>query len=180
MKIGTLEIMPASTRPELMAEPTRNMAEQYSGQIDVVEIDPALADTAAFCERYQIGLDVSANCVIVKGMRGEEVKYAACMILATTKADVNNVVKKYLDVKKISFAPMEEAVQLTAMEFGGITPVGLPADWPILIDAKVAGSPQLVIGSGIRGSKLVVSGALLTRLPNAVVLEGLGIPKTNL
>jgi prolyl-tRNA editing enzyme YbaK/EbsC (Cys-tRNA(Pro) deacylase) len=98
------------------------------------------------------------------------------MVLATTRADVNNVIKRRLDVRKASFAPMAEAVELTSMEYGGITPVGLPEGWPILVDKAVAESPELIIGSGIRGSKLLITGAQLTALPGAEVIEDLAKP----
>jgi prolyl-tRNA editing enzyme YbaK/EbsC (Cys-tRNA(Pro) deacylase) len=95
-------------------------------------------------------------------------------VLPTTRADVNGVVRKRLDVRSVSFAPMDEAVELTGMEYGGITPLGLPADWPILVDAAVAASSGVVIGAGIRGAKLFVPGHVLASLPGAEVIEGLG------
>ena len=103
----------------------------------VAPIDADLADTAAFCAAYEVGLDVSANCVVVAGKREGVVRYAACIVLATTRADVNGVARRPLDVRKASFAPMDDAVELTGMEYGGITPIGLPAQWPILVDARV-------------------------------------------
>ena len=96
-------------------------------------------------------MEGSANCVVVAGRRGEDIRYAACLVLATTRADVNGLVRKRLDARKASFAPMDDAVALTGMEYGGITPVGLPAEWPVLVDAAVAAAPAVVIGSGIRG-----------------------------
>jgi prolyl-tRNA editing enzyme YbaK/EbsC (Cys-tRNA(Pro) deacylase) len=99
------------------------------------------------------------------------------MVLATTKADVNSLVRKHLGARKASFAPMDAAVELTGMEYGGITPIGLPADWPILVDAAVAAAPVAVVGSGIRGSKLWLPGAALAGLPGAEVLDGLGVPR---
>jgi prolyl-tRNA editing enzyme YbaK/EbsC (Cys-tRNA(Pro) deacylase) len=137
----------------------------------VAEIDPEVADTAAFCERYAVPLDVSANCVVVAGRRGADTRMAACMVLATSRADVNGVVRRRLDARRASFAPMDLAVSETGMEYGGITPVGLPAGWPILVDAAVAATPYVVIGSGLRRSKLVVAGADLARLPDAEVLD---------
>ncbi|GFG50197.1 YbaK/EbsC family protein [Mycolicibacterium agri] len=128
------------------------------------------ADTAAFCEHYDIGLDVSANCVVAEAKRADRVWYAACMVLATTRADVNGIVRKHLGARKISFAPMDTAVSLTAMEYGGITPVGLPADWPVLVDRNVADQQQVIIGSGVRGSKLLAAPRVLTKLPTAEVL----------
>ena len=170
---------PAAERPELLAAPTAKALAEHAAVLPLDEIlvgaiDPSLADTAAFCAEYGVGLDESANCVIVAAKRAGEVTYAACMVLATTRADVNGLARRHLGARKISFAPMDEAVTLTGMEYGGITPVGLPADWPILIDEAVAAAPRVVVGSGIRGSKLWLPGSALALLPNAVVLPGLG------
>ena len=95
---------------------------------------------------------------------------AACMVLASDRADVNRTVRKHLDVRKISFASMADAVSQTGMEYGGITPVGLPAGWPILVDAAVAATDWVVIGSGIRGSKILLAGAVVATLPGAETL----------
>lgn len=95
------------------------------------------------------------------------------MVLATTRADVNGVVRRHLDARKASFAPTDDAVALTAMEYGGITPPGLPPQWPVLIDPLVVAAGDVVIGSGVRRSKLVLPGRLLTELPSAVVVDGL-------
>ena len=141
-----------------------------TGQVSVAEIDPDLADTAAFCQSYGVAPDQSANCVVVTGKRAGEVKYAACMVLATDRADVNGAVRRLLDVRKASFAPMAEAVELTGMEYGGITPIGLPDGWPILVDEAAVRTEWVVIGSGIRGSKVLLSGSALASLPNAQVL----------
>jgi prolyl-tRNA editing enzyme YbaK/EbsC (Cys-tRNA(Pro) deacylase) len=143
---------------------------QLEDAILVAKIDPSLADTAAFCEHYEIAQGVSANCVIVEAKRADRVWYAACMVLATTRADVNGAIRRHLDARKISFASMDTAVKLSEMEYGGITPIGLPADWPILIDEAVADQTHVVIGSGIRGSKLLVEPKFLRVLPGALVL----------
>ena len=144
-----------------------------AGLVSVAEIDPKLADTAAFCDSYGVSPDASANCVVVTGKRAGEVRYAACMVLATDRADVNGAVRRLLDVRKASFAPMAEAVELTGMEYGGITPIGLPADWPVLVSAEVAAAGPVVIGSGLRRSKLLLDGALLGTLPGAEVVAEL-------
>jgi prolyl-tRNA editing enzyme YbaK/EbsC (Cys-tRNA(Pro) deacylase) len=167
VNLGRLDFTPATTSPHLVGEPVR--AHLRDG-LWVAEIDPALADTAAFCEHYQIDLDMSANCVVLEARRADRTWYAACLVLATTRADVNGIVRKHLDARKISFAPMDTAVALTGMEFGGITPVGLPEQWPVLVDVDVAARETVVIGSGVRGSKLLASTALLASLPNAEVL----------
>jgi prolyl-tRNA editing enzyme YbaK/EbsC (Cys-tRNA(Pro) deacylase) len=179
MHIGRLTAVPALDRPDLLAAPVAAALAALDGKIGVsevgvAEIDPAMADTAAFCEQYDVAPGESANCVVVAGRRDGQARLAACMVLATTRADVNGLVKRELDVRKASFAPMDQAVELTGMEFGGITPIGLPADWPVYVDAAVAAAPRVVIGSGIRRSKLTLPGAALASLPGAVVLTSLG------
>jgi prolyl-tRNA editing enzyme YbaK/EbsC (Cys-tRNA(Pro) deacylase) len=172
---GTLDVTSALERLELLAEPVAAaVRERDDERIGVTEIDPDLADTAAFCEQYGSPLELSANCVVVVGKRAGEVRYAACVVLATTRADVNGVVKRRLDVRKASFAPMDDAVRLSCMEYGGITPFGLPADWPILVDPEVVKAEAVVVGSGLRRSKIITPGEALAQLPGAEVLEGLG------
>jgi prolyl-tRNA editing enzyme YbaK/EbsC (Cys-tRNA(Pro) deacylase) len=173
--MGTLQMAPALSRPELLAGPVAEFLRGWSraGEVQVAEIDPELADTAAFCAAYGVAPEISANCVVVAGKREGQVRYAACMVLATTRADVNGVVRRLLDVRKASFAPMDTAVAVTGMAYGGITPVGLPPGWPVYVDAAVAGTPDVVIGSGIRGSKLALPGKALVDLPGAAVVEGL-------
>lgn len=173
---GSLTVVPAGERPDLLAEPVAKGLRQLEADavVGVVEIDPDLADTAQFCAAYGSPLEASANCVVVAGKRAGEVRYAAALVLATTRADVNRVIKQRLDVRKASFAPMDDAVAQTGMAYGGITPIGLPSAWPILLDPAVASAPELVIGSGLRGSKLLVTGEFLAGLPGAEVIDGLG------
>ncbi|GAA2213173.1 YbaK/EbsC family protein [Nonomuraea monospora] len=166
----TLHWVPATERIDLLADPVARAVPDLEG-VEVAGIDPDLADTAAFCEKYGVTLDESANCVVVAAKRGGETRYAACMVLATMRVDVNGVVRRHLDARKASFAPMAEAVELTGMEYGGITPLGLPEEWPILVDTHVAEHPKVVIGSGVRRSKLAVSGATLAGLKRAEVLS---------
>jgi prolyl-tRNA editing enzyme YbaK/EbsC (Cys-tRNA(Pro) deacylase) len=179
MSIGSLETVTALGRPDLLAPSvaaalTEADAALPADAVGVAEIDPALADTAAFCERYDVPLAESANCVVVTGRRDGEPRFAACVILATTRADVNGVARRQLDVRKASFAAVDLAVAETGMEYGGITPIGLPADWPVFVDAAVAAAPRVVIGSGVRRSKLSLPGEVLGRLSGALVLDGLG------
>jgi prolyl-tRNA editing enzyme YbaK/EbsC (Cys-tRNA(Pro) deacylase) len=156
MRFGTLDFTAALASPELLAAPTprpsrrrtrqgmpQRMPRMPSGRgaddVLVSAIDPGLADTAAFCAHYEISMADGANCVIVQARRGERTWYAACLVRGSDRADVNGVVRRHLDARKLSFAPMDDAVALTGMEYGGITPIGLPADWPILVDESVAG-----------------------------------------
>jgi prolyl-tRNA editing enzyme YbaK/EbsC (Cys-tRNA(Pro) deacylase) len=168
---------PALSRPDLLAPPVTAalQAVPWADQVRVAEIDPALADTAQFCEAYGITPEESANCVVIAAKRGADVTYAACMITATTRADVNGLVRRHLGARKASFGPVDAITAMTGMEYGGITPVGLPAGWPVLVDGQVAKTQSVVIGSGIRGSKLWLPGGVLAELPGAEVLTGLGI-----
>lgn len=167
----------ADTRPDLLAAPVAAALAGWDGPgpIEVTEIDPDLADTAAFCERYGVLPEESANCVVVQAKRGGDQWFAACVVLATTRADINGLVRRHLGARKASFAPMERAVAETGMEYGGITPIGLPEEWPLLIDERVARADRAVVGSGVRRSKIVLPGAALAALPKAEVLAGLGI-----
>jgi prolyl-tRNA editing enzyme YbaK/EbsC (Cys-tRNA(Pro) deacylase) len=173
--IGTLTPVPVADHPDLLAEPVRSALSDWphAAHTAVVEIDPALADTAAMTAAYSVSLTASANCVVVLGKRGGEERIAACVVRADTRADVNNVVRRLLDVRKASFLSMERAVAETAMEYGGITPIGLPKTWRVLISAEVVEIPVAVIGSGVRRSKLVLPGALLADIPSAEVVQDL-------
>lgn len=170
---GTLDWRPATG--ELIAAPVAAALATWerAGDVLAAPIDPGLADTAQFCERYGVPPADSVNCVVIAGRRGGETRYAACMVLATTRADVNGVVRRRLDARKASFAPMDDAVDLSGMEYGGITPLGLPAGWPVLIDATVLTRGMVVIGSGLRRSKLALPAVALTELPTAEVIDGL-------
>ena len=177
--IETLELEPALSRPDLLAPPVLAALRGWEGrlpveQVAVAEIDPEVADTAAFTERYGVPLEESANCVVIAGRRGGEQRQLACVVLATTRADVNGLGRRRLDVRKASFLPMDEAVAGTGMEYGGITPIGLPTDWPVLVDAAVAAAGSVVIGSGVRRSKLRLPGEVLAGLPGIEVVDGLG------
>jgi prolyl-tRNA editing enzyme YbaK/EbsC (Cys-tRNA(Pro) deacylase) len=177
-EFGRLVGVTASTRPDLLAPPTCEALRQAGllERVGVVEIDPAISDTAATQREFGLEPDALANCVVVAGKREGEERLAACVVLATTRADVNGLVKRHLDVRKASFLPMERAVGLTSMEYGGITPVGLPRSWPVLVDAAVIDQAMVVIGSGVRRSKILLPGSIIGSLPGSVVLRGLGIP----
>lgn len=172
-----LDLLPAADAPELLAAPVRDavagLDPQLSASIRVAGIDADLADTAAFCAAYGVDPAASANCIVVAGRRGDEITYAACVVLATTRADVNKTVRKLLGARKTSFAPMDEAVSLTGMEYGGITPLGLPEAWRVLVDSRVRDVPDAVIGAGIRAAKIALPGETLCALPGVEVIDGL-------
>jgi prolyl-tRNA editing enzyme YbaK/EbsC (Cys-tRNA(Pro) deacylase) len=167
---GNLDWQPLVDRLDLVAPVVAGHAELVP-RARAAAIDPALADTAAFCQAYDVAPENAANCVVVVGRRGGEVRYGAIMVLATMRADVNGVIRRELDVRKCSFAPMDDAVALTEMEYGGITPLGLSPDWPILVDEAVAQAGDVVIGSGIRASKILLAATSLAVLPNARIVR---------
>jgi prolyl-tRNA editing enzyme YbaK/EbsC (Cys-tRNA(Pro) deacylase) len=172
---------PALDRPDLLATPVEAALRAWTGPVDikhqvtVAEIDPELADTAAFCSRYCVSPNETANCVIVVARRGGETTLAAAVVLAATRLDVNGLLRRHLGARKVSFSRMDTAIEATGMEYGGITPLGLPAGWPILIDQAVAQTDTVVIGSGLRRSKLWIPGYAMAALAGAEVLDGLGL-----
>lgn len=181
MSLGTLPWAPALDRLDLLAPSTAAALAAWAqvdravADVGVAAIDPDLADTAALTAAYDLPLDASANCVLVAGRRTGEERIAAVVVLATTRADVNSTVKRLLDVRKASFLPTERAVAESSMEFGGITPIGLPEGWRVLVDSRVAAAGPVVVGSGVRRSKLTLPGSLLASMPGVEVVEGLGL-----
>ena len=145
----------------------------HAAQVEVVRIDPAVSDTAALVEATGMALEDCANCVVVGGRREGVEKVAACVVLATTRADVNGAVRGLLDVRKASFLGMDDAVARTGMEYGAITPIGLPASWSVYVDARVLARGHVVIGAGVRAAKLRLPGALMAELPGVEIVEGL-------
>jgi prolyl-tRNA editing enzyme YbaK/EbsC (Cys-tRNA(Pro) deacylase) len=177
LKVGGLTGVTALSRPELLAPAVREALEQWpdGGLAQVVEIDPELADTAALTAAYDLPLDASGNCVVVGGRRDGAERIAACVVRADTRADVNNLVKRRLDVRKASFLSTDQAVTETGMEYGGITPVGLPDGWRIFVDTSLTEAAVVILGSGVRRGKLLLPGTLLASLPGAELVDGLGI-----
>jgi prolyl-tRNA editing enzyme YbaK/EbsC (Cys-tRNA(Pro) deacylase) len=181
--LGDLSWVPALERPELLAASTYAALVAWAASepmvatdIAVAAIDATLADTAAFVAAYRVPMTASVNCVVIQGRRGEAEPIAAAAIRADMRADVNVVVKRLLDARKCSFMGLDEAVARSAMEYGGITPIGVPDGWRVLVDASVSHLAAVVIGSGIRGSKLLLPGALLSSYPGAEVIDGLAYP----
>uniref|UniRef100_A0AAU1UGC3 YbaK/EbsC family protein n=1 Tax=Streptomyces sp. NBC_00119 TaxID=2975659 RepID=A0AAU1UGC3_9ACTN len=174
-------VRPAPEALDLLTGPVADAVRTWRGAVPAeqlihVDTEPEWADTATFVEHYGPELlEDSANCVVVAGKRGGETTLAACLVLSGTRVDVNGVVRRQLGARKASFAPMETATGATGMEYGGITPIGLPADWPLLVDAAVVDRAHVLIGSGTRRGKLIVPGKAFLDLPGAVVLEGLGV-----
>ncbi len=173
--IGAVSAPVPPTGSDPASDPVLATAAATGHPFAVVACDPTLADTAAFCEAYGYGLDQSANAIIVVG-KAEPRVYVACLVLATTRLDVNGTVRRRLGVKKASFASGDETVELTGMMIGGVTPYGLPAGLAIWIDERVTAVPEVIVGGGSRDRKLLVPPASLAALPGAEVVADLARP----
>ncbi|HEK1766286.1 TPA: hypothetical protein SMR47_000163 [Pseudomonas putida] len=160
----------ALERPELLSPTIHTSLAAVTSTALVAPIRDEESDTAAFFQRFHLEPNLGANCVIVEGRRGETRQLAACVALGADRMDLNGAVRKALDARRIRIAPAD-ALALLGMEAGGVSPFGLPADWPILVDIAVAGAAELIIGSGIRASKLLVEGAAIAGIPGARILE---------
>ncbi len=145
---------------------------QLGADHEIVPCDPALADTAAFCEAYGYSPDDSANTIIVVG-KGENPRPVACVVLATTRLDVNGLVRRRLEVRKASFASAQETMQLTGMEIGGVTAFALPAELPIWVDAAVMARERIILGGGSRAIKVLTAPSTLAMLDNVTVIDDL-------
>ncbi len=151
---------------------------EVGATFEVIDCDPSFADTAEFCSRYGYSLDESANAILLEG-KAESPVYALCVVLATTRINVNKVARKRLGTRKASFASAEVTKKLTGMEIGGVTPVGLPDDLPIWIDNLVMEAPKVIIGAGSRNAKIYLAPENLLKFPNTHVVEGLSMPIAN-
>jgi prolyl-tRNA editing enzyme YbaK/EbsC (Cys-tRNA(Pro) deacylase) len=139
---------------------------------EVLACDPELADTAVFCERYEIPLGNSVNTILVKAKTGGE-RFAACVLLANTRLDVNRVVRKRLQSRRVSFAGADETRSLTGMEIGGVTPICLPEDLLLWIDQRVMDAQYVILGGGNRSSKIRISPRIFEHVPSRTIIDGL-------
>ena len=142
---------------------------------EVVRIDPAYADTAQFCERYGFPMEQSANTIVV-GSKKEPRQYAACVVKATTRLDVNHTVRKLMGVPRLSFATAEETMALTGMMIGGVTIFALPEGLQIYVDEALMACPYVILGGGSRSTKIKIAPEVFTRLAGSRIIAGLGAP----
>jgi len=157
-----------------IAKTVQSALRGLQADFEVINIDPDLADTAAFCQEYGYSPDASANAIVIASKRPAGV-HSLCVALATTRLDVNHRVKHEMGVKKLSFAPPETTTALTGMMIGGVTPFAMPGDIPILVDAEVCNRDRVILGGGDRSTKILVDPEVFDRLPNARVIERLAI-----
>ncbi|HEU5151542.1 MAG TPA: YbaK/EbsC family protein [Iamia sp.] len=175
-----LDTAPALDRPDLLAPPVREAVQRLvdgglvaSDAVLSAPVDADESDTARSVVAYEIPPEQAANCVVVTGRRDGEERVAALVVLASTRADVNGVARRTLDVRRCTFMDRPEVAERTGMEYGGTGPLGVPEGWRVLVDRRVAEAGPVVIGSGIRASKVVVDGALFAGLPGVEVVDGL-------
>jgi prolyl-tRNA editing enzyme YbaK/EbsC (Cys-tRNA(Pro) deacylase) len=142
---------------------------------EIIDCDPELADTAQFCEAYGYSMEQSANTILVVG-KSEPQVFAACLVLAHTRLDVNKVVRKRFGVKKASFASGEDTVRVTGMQIGGVTPFGLPEDLPIWVDSRVMECDRIILGGGSRDRKVLAPPQVLTQIGAEVVEDLAKLP----
>lgn len=175
-----LQFFNFTLRPDLLARPVFAALEELaaltgdSNCARVAAIDPSFANGDAFCERYDVPRESGANCVVVEGRRGDIIQYAACLAQVGCKLDLNGVVRRALDARRVSLADRDKVLAETSMEYGSVTAVGLPSDWAVFIDPAVAALDSVIIGSGLVRSKLCISGQTLAMIPSAVIIDGLG------
>jgi len=143
-------------------------------RFEVVEIDPDLADTADFCREYDYPLDKAANTLIVASKRGPK-RFSGCVVLATTRLDVNQRVRKLMEVSRVSFANADQMMELTGMKVGGVTPFGIPQDVPLYVDSRVMACDWIILGSGNRDAKIKIAPTVFNEIPNAQVIEDLAM-----
>lgn len=153
-------------------ETIRAVLEASQLDYEIMPCDPSLADTAVFCEHYGVPLEKSVNTILVKAKTGG-VHFAACVLLANTRLDVNKVVRKRLGARRVSFASAEETRDITGMEIGGVTPLAMPEDLPVWVDQRVMAPDFVILGGGDRHGKIKVAPAIFNVIPSCTIVEGL-------
>jgi prolyl-tRNA editing enzyme YbaK/EbsC (Cys-tRNA(Pro) deacylase) len=167
-----LDFLPINSHAELVSESVYKVAEN-SPDVLVGQIDPQYMNGSALSDHYDVNLEDGANCIVVRGKRGETRTTAAVLVPVGYRADLNGLVCEKLEAKKVSMAPLEEVIQETGMEYGSITPVGLPESWKILVDSRLMEKETIIVGGGKQISKLRVPTSFLKQLPNVEVIENL-------
>ena len=160
---------------EMLSKATLDMIKKLAKEeeILVAEIDPDFAGGFEICEKYNFSPKVGINCLVVEGRRGETYSYAALLVPVGYKYNMSSIVRKKLDARTVSVAPLDYVLEKTNMEFGSINPVGLPTEWQIFIDPLVLENERIIVGSGLLKSKICIPSNMLLELPNSEILEGL-------
>lgn len=163
------DLVPPTVLAAVKSWPDNKEAEKFL----VAEIDPEFAEGTAVCDKYNISPMYGANCLVVMGKRGSTVTYASCLVPVGYRYDMSGVVRKQLNARQVSVAPLNFVLEISQMEYGSITPIGLPHEWFLFIDPQVLASERIIIGGGLKKSKLSIPSTALLRIPNSMSLDGL-------
>lgn len=177
MNIGKLSFEPVIEHRELVPDVIFKTINMWSGVAPkesflVAEIDPAFAGGQELCNQYDIDVEIGANCLVVEGKRNKQISYATCLVPVGYKYNMSSVVRKAMNVRQVSVAPLQMVLDTVKMEYGSITPIGLPSEWPLFIDPLVMKNERIIIGGGFVKSKLSILTQALLDMPNSIVLEG--------
>ncbi len=183
MNIGNLNFESAIENKELIPDTVFQTINTWSGLVAketflVAEIDPAFAGGIELCNHYNINMEIGANCLVVEGKRNKQVSYAVCLVPIGFKYNMSSVIRKAMNARQVSVAPLQMVLDISQMEYGSITPIGLPKEWPLYIDPLVMKNERIIIGGGFVKSKLSILTQALLDMPNSVVLDG--VAKCNL
>lgn len=178
--MNKLSFSPIIENKDLVCESIYNVVENWcdsiqKGQFMVAEINPEYAGGIELCQKYGVNPRMGANCLVVIGVRGQVETYAACVVPVGFRYDMSGVVRKCLNARRVSVAPLDKVIEATGMEYGSITAIGLPKEWKIFIDPMVMECKEIIMGSGLKKSKICFPSSVLLQLPNTQILEGLAI-----
>ncbi len=181
MNIGKLEFNPVINNKELVAKSVCESIEKWNGKVPkdsfcVATIDPQYAGGVELCNYYDIPIEIGANCLIVEAKRSQQVWYAACLVPVGYRYNMTSVVRKALNARTVSVAPLDFVIEKTGMEYGSITPIGLPEEWKIFVDPLVMKNERIIIGGGLVDSKLSILSTAFLEMPNVVILDGVAKP----
>ncbi len=174
----SLNFKPITENPHIVSDSVVKLIQSWKGSVPVsellcTEIGPEFTGSKEFCEHYNIDPSDGANCIIIEVVRGSNKSLACCLTPIGGKADLNGIVRKHFNARRVSFAPLEQVVEETGMEYGSSTPFGLPDSYPILIDSKIMKNEKIIVGGGKKISKLLLPTAVFSELTNTEIIEGL-------
>jgi len=157
------------------ADKLRQILDSIRVDYELIPCDPELADTPVFVKHYGYALEDCANTIVVKSKTGEKA-YAACVVLATCRLDVNHTVRKKLGARRVSFAGAQETQEITGMTVGGVTAIGLPHNLRLWVDSAVRQRQTIVLGGASRSWKIVTRPEIFDHTPNTEFVAGLAKP----
>ena len=170
-----LEFVSVASHPEYVAPKMLSFLKSHelTGKIQVAQIDPQYADGKKLSEAYGVDINQELNCLAFAGKRDGQIRYEAVVVPYGKRVNSGAVLKHAMDATKPSFANLDDVIAMTCMEFGSITPVGLPDDWQVLIDSSVKELDEVIIGGGHVDAKFKTKPQILAQLPHAKFVDQL-------